>query len=155
MIKGREVLEQPLLDVSMFTDECKCINIGTLSQSMVDFIVEKRNDLNGILKKSDILLWNNRIEYTSKHKYNFRTSDDYNYFLQNIPNIISNPDYVGLPPHDLSIQFIKKYELNIIVAVRISTSGKLSYRTMYPITDSQLKDYQNKNRAWKYVDKTE
>lgn len=55
---------------------------------------------------------------------------------------------MGLPPHDDSIQFIKIMNRAIIVAVRISNKGKLSYRTMYPITASQLNDYLRKNRAW-------
>lgn len=40
-----------------------------------------------------------------------------------------------------SIQFIKCYSNNILIAVRVATDGELSFRTKYPITDSQLADY--------------
>lgn len=143
------------LDVSVFSDTCKSVIIGKLNQNLVDFIIDKKPELRGILKKTNIVLWDNRIEYTEKHKGNFKTPDMYYKYLSEIPNMIKNPDYIGLPPHDSSIQFIKQCENNIVVAIRISTSGGLSYRTMYPITDSQLEDYQRKNRAWKYIDKKE
>lgn len=141
-----------LLDIEQFSDDNKFVIVGEIDECKAVFLREKspgNNLFNGI-KGKRILLLANRIEYTEKHKGNFQTADEYYECLKNITNIIDNPDYLGLPPHDDSIQFIKRMGRAIIVAVRISNKGNLSYRTMYPITDSQLNDYLRKNRAWKF-----
>ena len=136
------------LDVNKFSDVIKCISIGRLEQNMIDIITGHRPELASILRPSEITLWENRIEYTGKHKDNFIDVADYYRYLESIPSIISEPDYIGVPPDNQSIQFIKRYDHNIVVAVRISANGKLSYRTMYPVTESQINDYQRKDRLW-------
>lgn len=71
--------------------------------------------------------------------------------MRDIPKIIQNPDYISIHPTDESVSFIKKYTKNISVAIKISTDGKMVYRTMYPLRDSQLNGYIKNNRAWKYT----
>jgi hypothetical protein len=137
------------LDVEIF-DDCQCISVGCLDQEKINFIVEKVPELKEILKKADIVLWRDRIEYTEKHKGNFFRAEDYYECIENIPEIIKSPDYIGINPTDSSLQFIKWYKRNILLAVRFNTQGKLSYRTLYPITDSQLQDYIRKNKAWEF-----
>lgn len=139
------------LNVRAFSDVIKCISIGRLEQNMIDVITTHRPELEGVLRPTEITLWEDRIEYTGKHKDNFLDVDDYYRYLEDIPSIISEPDYIGVPPDNQSIQFIKQYDHNIVVAVRISANGKLSYRTMYPITESQINDYQRKDRLWKFA----
>lgn len=140
------------LDIELFDEGQKYIVIGKLSDEVISFLKEKNTTNNSLdnLKPCDILLWNNRIEYTEKHKGNFRTAEEYYRCIENIPNIIENPDYIGLHPHDNSIQYIKTFNDIVLVAVRITQTGNISYRTLYPITESQLKDYLRKNRAWKF-----
>ena len=136
------------LDVDRFNDNCKCITIGRLSKEQIDLIIQNRPDLEDVLKLKDITMWSNRLEHIEKHRYNFAYGD-FEKYIADIPEIISDPDYIGIPPHDLSIQFIKCYGDNVLVAVRVATDGKMSFRTMYSITDSQLADYEKKNRIWK------
>ncbi len=140
------------LDIEVFNENTKCIKIGSLTNKMVCFIKNncKLNNIVEILSEKDILLWDNRIEYTEKHKGNFKTSEEYYSFIEDIPSIIESPDFIGIPTHNDSIQFIKIVNRVVIVAVRISNKGGLSYRTLYPITESQLKDYIKKNKAWKF-----
>lgn len=144
------------LDINIFDDNCRCVSIGYLDKTKVDFLKDKIPELKEVLKENDIMLWSDRIEYTDKHKGNFFNAEDYYSCLENIPIIIKFPDYIGINPTDSSLQFIKRYGRNILLAVRFTTNGKLSYRTLYPITDSQLHDYIRKNRAWEYsIDNTE
>jgi hypothetical protein len=70
--------------------------------------------------------------------------------MKEIPTIIQNPDYISIHPKDESICFIKKYSKHVNVAIKISTDGKMVYRTMYPLRESQLQNYLENNRAWKY-----
>ena len=69
--------------------------------------------------------------------------------MKNIPNIIKNADYVGLHPTDNSIQYIKRLNKIMLVGIRLKSLGELSYRTTYPITESQLNDYLRKGRIKK------
>ncbi len=137
------------LDIDRFNDDCKCISVGKLSKEQIDLIIQNRPDLEDVLKTNNILMWSNRLEHIEKHRSNF-SYGDFEKYIEDIPKIIKEPDYIGVPPHDLSIQFIKCYNDNVLIAVRVSTDGKLSFRTMYPITDSQLADYEKKNRIWKF-----
>lgn len=94
-------------------------------------------------------MWKDRIDHIKKHTYdNSKLSVEE--MCELIPEIIDKPDYLGVKQKDSSIQFIKRYKDNILVAVRIDRKGRLSFRTMYTITESQLADYIRKGRAWKF-----
>lgn len=136
------------LDIDRFNDECKCISIGNLSKEQIDLIVQNSPDLKGVLKPKNILMWSNRLEHIEKHRSDFAYGD-FEKYIEDIPEIISKPDYIGVSPKNSSIQFIKCYSDNVLIAVRVATEGKMSFRTMYPITDSQLADYKKKNKIWR------
>lgn len=138
------------LDISVFNNECKFAVIGFLDQGKVDFLIGKFPEFHNTLKQSPILLWEDRIKYTEKHKADFMKPEDFYMCMERIPEIIEEPDFIGINPKDSSLQFIKRFSQNILIAVRFNSDGKLSYRTLYPITDSQLCDYIRKKRAWEY-----
>ena len=141
------------LDIQAFNNGLKCVSIGKLTNEVIYFLRNKycgNNKIINNLNECEILFWNDRIGHTEKHKENFNTPEEYYECLKSIPNIIKNPDYIGLHPNDNSIQYIKIISEIVLVAVRISHNRNASYRTMYPITDSQLNDYIRKNRAWKF-----
>lgn len=127
-----------------------CKIIGKLDKKKLDFITEKRPDFAKQIKGKDIVMWDNRIEHIAKHRMNFRNIYDFDVYVEKIPEIVNDPDYIGIRDKDNSLQFIKKYDDNILVAVRINTNGKLSFRTLYPVTDSQINNYINKKTAWEF-----
>ncbi len=67
---------------------------------------------------------------------------DYEYYWHEVKNIISSPDYIGYSNKNNSIEYIKKVNLdpdtNILLAVRISKSGKFFLRTFYNISESSI-----------------
>ncbi len=125
-------------------------NIGKLDEKKLKFISEKRPDFANEIKDTDIIMWDDRIDHIEKHRINFKNIYDFDDYVDMIPDIVENPDYIGIKDKNKSIQFIKQYNDNILIAVRLTTKGKLSFRTMYPITDGQLDDYIEKNTAWEY-----
>ncbi len=125
-------------------------NIGKLDEKKLKFISEKRPDFANEIKDTDIIMWDDRIDHIEKHRMNFKNIYDFDDYVDMIPDIVENPDYIGIKDKNKSIQFIKQYNDNILIAVRLTTKGKLSFRTMYPITDGQLDDYIEKNTAWEY-----
>ena len=67
---------------------------------------------------------------------------DYFYYNHLIPDIISNPDYVGIEQKNNSIEYIKEVSIdpNVIIkiAIRVSSNGKYFVRTMYNISDHKI-----------------
>ena len=138
-----------ILDISAFDKGKNCISLGKLSPDKVAFLIEKAPHLSGILNSdTDILFWKDRIKHTELHKDDFISDNEFYHCLEQIPSIIAKPDYLSIHPKDNSISLIKNFSAHISVAIRVSASGALSYRTMYPVTDAQLTDYIAKGRAW-------
>lgn len=133
------------LDLEFYKAGKNKIKIGELTQEVIDLLSINR-------KPCNIVMWSERLKYTEKHKFNFKTENEYVEAIRNIPNIIRNPDYVGLHPTDNSIQYIKQINRLMLVGIRIRSKGEISYRTAYPITESQLNDYIKKGRVKKLYD---
>ena len=149
------------LDISAFENGRNFISLGKIRPEIVSFLIEKEPSLAGQLNsETEILFWKDRLRHTELHKDDFfsetvlmDTPSFYNEFyncLERIPFIISNPDYISVHKKDNSISFIKDFSAHVSVAIRISSSGSLSYRTMYPITDAQLNNYISKGSSWKW-----
>ena len=140
--------EREKIDINEFSNK-NFISLGKLSPGVVDFLLEKSPNLSGILScEKEILFWKDRLKHTELHKNDFFSDNEFYLCLEEIPSIIHNPDYLSIHPKDNSISFIKDYSGHVSVAVRVSATGQLSYRTMYPITDAQLTNYISNNRAW-------
>lgn len=67
--------------------------------------------------------------------------EDYCKYFDKIPEILSEPDYIGRHPVNSSIKFIKTYEEYVLVAVRVSGGGKLFTRSIYVINTGKLEHY--------------
>mgnify|MGYP005975428447 FL=1 len=139
------------LDISAFENGKKFISLGKIRPEIVSFLIEKEPSLSGQLNsETEILFWKDRLRHTELHKDDFFSDNEFYNCLERIPFIISNPDYISVHKKDNSISFIKDFSAHVSVAIRISSSGSLSYRTMYPITDAQLNNYISKGSSWKW-----
>lgn len=137
------------LDISSFEKGVNFIKLGKIRPEIISFLTDKAPQLSGILNPDiDILFWKDRIKHTELHKNDFASDKEFYNCLEAIPSIIAEPDYLSVHPKDNSISFIKDFSSHVSVAVRISSTGALSYRTMYPIMDAQLTNYINRGRAW-------
>lgn len=134
---------------AFFKENKKCTSVGELDKAKIAFLKEKCPELLEKINSRTIIMWKDRIDHIKKHTY-----DSSNLSIEEmceiIPEIIDKPDYLGVRKKDLSIQFIKRYYNNILVAVRMDSGGRLLFRTMYTITESQLSNYLNKDRAWEF-----
>lgn len=73
--------------------------------------------------------------------------DDYAKYGNDIPNILSSPDFVGVKPKDGSIEYVKEYKTDsefVKVAVRVSGGGTLFARSLYVL---------NNNRVYNFISK--
>ena len=124
--------------------------IAELSKEQIEFIKQKQPDIVKKIQNNNVIMWNDRIEHIEKHRLDFQDIYEFDDYVNQIPEIIKDPDYIGFKDKDNSLQFIKEFADNILIAVRITNKGELSFRTMYRITDSQLNNYISKGTAWKY-----
>lgn len=86
----------------------------------------------------------NRIHMENAHR------DIYLAYESRMKEIIAHPDYVGINPHDNSLEYYKKYgkvTLNIKLAVRPTGKGVYFAKTLYDINEHSLISYLSKGRA--------
>ena len=142
------------LNTDLFQNNMPFVSIGQLTEEMVDFIPQHKPNMKGLLTAGkDILFWKDRIAHTERHRKDFFTDAEYELCFESIPDIIQSPDYISVHPKDNSISFIRDFSAHVSVAVRVSTDGKMSYRTMYPLMDAQLTHYIDAGFAWRYKKK--
>lgn len=86
-----------------------------------------------------------------KHIAKRKHYDSLKYF-EEIDNIIKSPDYVGTSPRekDVSIEYVKCYEDNVLVAVKLNRKKSVFYiASMYIISEYKLKSRVNSGRLIK------
>lgn len=102
--------------------------------------IQKINTLELDCKQEKIYLWGARIEeHCEKHKDEYSSPSAYYEAIENIPEIIKNPDYVGISKTNGNIQYIKKLTDYSLVAIKVAKGKEgLLFRTIYPITQGKL-----------------
>ncbi len=86
---------------------------------------------------------NNRIHMENNHR------EIYLQHSEHMREIIKSPDFVGINPHDNSLEYYKNYgeiTVHIKLAVRPTKSGIYFAKTMYDINSNSLKSYLEKGR---------
>lgn len=107
------------------------VSIGRIRPEIIDSIVERYPEFKDILSpETDIVFWKDRIKHTERHKKDFSSEEEYERCFHNIPVIIDKPDFISIHSNRDSISFIRKFSENVSVAVRLSSDGKLAYRTI-------------------------
>lgn len=62
-------------------------------------------------------------------------------YIDYIPDIILEPDYVGMNPNEAgkSIELIKRYENNVLVGIKLDSDGEYLYvSTMHDVQESKI-----------------
>lgn len=62
-------------------------------------------------------------------------------YIDYIPDIILQPDYIGINPNESgnSIELIKKYSENVMIGIKLDTDGKYLYvSTMHDVQESKI-----------------
>lgn len=86
-----------------------------------------------------IYIGNNNIEHIKKrHPY------EYDKYFCDLEDILTAPDYIGQNPHDLSILFVRLYEVNgeyVRVAVKITASRNCFVKTLHLLSTCNAERY--------------
>ncbi|WP_052017245.1 PBECR2 nuclease fold domain-containing protein [Exiguobacterium sp. OS-77] len=103
-------------------------------------------------KELEIVLWKDRLRHIERHKKDFSSEEEYLSHLESMPDIINDPDYIGLHPTNNSIEYVKRLDKIVLIAVRVKADGPLAIRTLYPLNENKLKIYLESGRM-KIIDK--
>lgn len=75
-------------------------------------------------------------------------------YLDRIPYIIDNPDYIGVHPDEAnSVELVKEFDGNVLLAIKLSEEGYLFVSNLYDISSGKLSNRLNSKRLIKFVDK--
>lgn len=126
--------------LSLSNGNSKNIKIGELSEEVI-------NVLGLDLKPQNIYVWTPRIqEHCEKHKLEYTSVNSYYSAIKSIPDIIENPDYVGIHANG-NLQYIKKIDDISLVGLKLVKQNGLLFRTIYPITEDKLNYYIKTNKV--------
>lgn len=120
-------------------------HIGNLNKKVIELL-----NLH-IQENTKIIIGQDKIKYTEKHKHKFSSYDEYKKHIEMTPEIINSPDYVALHPNGESIEFIKIIDEIILVAVRVRQHGNLWVKSVFPITQAKLDIYIKSGTAKKLL----
>lgn len=113
---------------------CKLpIQVGELKQDVIALLgVPETKNVPILLGESNV----NHIK--NKHP------KEYIKYSQYIPDILREPDYVGLNPKDSSIEYVKEFKIDnefVKVAVRVAQSGNYFVRSLYVLNPNRVKNF--------------
>ena len=112
------------------------LRVGYLNKDVIDIL--KVN-----LKLREVFLLPGGIKHIRRKRKQI-----YLGYITKIPEIIEKPDYIGTnPKYPNSIEFIKKINEYILVAVRSNNNGILNVVTMFKVTDSKVSNMVKHNRT--------
>lgn len=107
--------------------------IGEFDETIIQFLNLK------IPVGTPIYIGPSNIEHIkSRHPY------EYDKYFSDIENILADPDYTGINPHDGSVLFVRLYEVcgeYIRVAVRVSAYGNCYAKTLHLLSTYNAERY--------------
>ena len=74
-------------------------------------------------------------------------------YIDYIPEIIENPDYIGVNPNEsgISIELIKGYKDNVMIGIKLDVDGNYLYvSTMHDVQQSKIDRRLHSGRLKKY-----
>jgi hypothetical protein len=104
-------------------------------KSVVGTYINKYNEILGLfLPEKDIYICPGIEKHVNKKHSNCLE------YIDNIPEIILNPDYIGAHPNIIqSVEFVKKYKINILVAVQFDEKDDYYHvSNVYDISNGKI-----------------
>lgn len=106
--------------------------VGSLTQEVITYLGLE-------CQPGPIYIGPSNIEHIRK-----RHPMEFTNHLQDIPDIIQRPDYIGVHPRQGGIEFVKVFDGAIMVSIRLSSRGVLFVRSLYEVSDDRIQAYLRK-----------
>lgn len=93
-----------------------------------------------------IVFYDDRFEHCKEHINDYSNKNNFYHTYNNLNKIISNPDYVYYDVDKKGLEYYKKLDDNILVAVRIKTGNELKVKSFYPVEKSKIENRKKKEK---------
>lgn len=104
-------------------------------------------------KNKPILVFEDRkLHVIAKHLDDFGSKEEIEKIYNKLSLIINKPDYVFYNKKTKGLEYYKKINANICVAVRISTGKVLKVRSWYPVTEIKIKNRIKKDESLRFLE---
>jgi len=118
------------------------IEVGKVSQEVIDLL-----GITDLVADTPIVIWADRIKYIKKHINDFESEKQFEIYVEMIPELISEPDYVGLHPNEEGIEYVAVLRKEVLIGIRFkSNANELAIRSFYPLVEGKLDAYIQKGR---------
>ena len=122
--------------------------LGKVSNEIVEQwnIPEQRN--------KNVVIYDEVLEHSKqRHINDFYSEKDYNFVMNSLPDIIKNPDYVFYDKSKNGLEYYKRVNHNVLVAVRVNKGRELKVKSVYPVEDIKIENRKKKEEQMKLYNK--
>ena len=131
MMKRELLRDQTISSINKNTE----YEICEIPQELLDMIGKKYSS-------NCVTFFGTKLKHVRKHQSEFDVQDEFESTILNVDSIIQTPDYIGIHPTNGSVQFVKRKNELVLVAVQFDTNrNKLEFKTLFCITESKLNRY--------------
>lgn len=89
----------------------------------------------------------------SKHLNDFPSEKDYNDVMDSLKEIIRKPDYVFYDKSKKGLEYYKKVNSDVLVAVRVDDGSELKVKSVYPVKQEKIENRKKKEKKTKLYNK--
>lgn len=86
-----------------------------------------------------------------KHLKEFGDSKTFHYIMDNLDDIISNPDEVFYIKNKDTLEYYKTYSFGITVRVKVEPGNELKVKTVFTVTQTKIDNRIKKEEYNKYI----
>lgn len=98
-------------------------------------------------KNKPILVFDNKREHViDNHLEDFGNEANVDKVYNSLSNIIKKPDYVYYDSNKKGLEYYKKLDNNICVAVRVNPGRTLKVKSWYPVKESKIENRKKKEK---------
>lgn len=105
-------------------------------------------------KNKKIVMYPEAKEHSKeRHINDYPREDDYYFVMASLEEIIQNPDYVFYDKSKQGLEYYKKIDSNILVAIRVNDGRELKVKSVYPVEQEKIDNRKKKEEQMKLYNK--
>ena len=99
--------------------------------------------------KKIVMYYDRKEHCKERHLKDYENESNYYFVMDSLEEIIQSPDYVFYNKNTLGLEYYKKLNENILIAVRISNGKELKVRSVYPVYKNKIENKKKKEEEEK------
>lgn len=105
-------------------------------------------------KDKKIVMYEEAKEHSkTKHLKEYENEEDYYIVMDSLEKIIKNPDYVFYDKSKKGLEYYKRVNQHILVAIRVDEGKELRVKSIYPVKSEKIENRKKKEEKTKLYNK--